>query len=67
MAKQQTFYYVSGPANGGSHQLPSDTGLVHVDLDTGLAADPVSGVAAFVAVYKRVGDLLVFMGAKERS
>lgn len=67
MAKEQTFYYVSGPANGGSHVLPSDTGLVHVDMDTGLAETPAKSVAAFVAVYKRVGDLLVFMGAKERS
>lgn len=67
MAKQQRFYYVSGPANGASHVFASDVGLVHVDMDTGAAADPASSVAAFVAVYKRVGNLLVFMGAKERS
>lgn len=65
MAKELLFHYVSGPANGESDELSSDVGLVHIDMDTGLPEEQAK-VSAFVAVYKRVGDLLVFMGAKER-
>lgn len=65
MPKQTIFHYVSGPANGESDKLSSDVWLVHIDMDTGLPEDQ-GKVASYVAVYKRVGDLLVFMGAKER-